>query len=80
MLNALTLIVVALPFRDTAASARGIAALLAFLWAWMGLAYHFAFFTAINPSWPAGGSRPGSAQWRWAPTRPGSADDYPSAR
>lgn len=27
----------------------GISAILAFLWAWLGLAYHYAFFTAISP-------------------------------
>ena len=27
----------------------GVSAILAFLWGWMGLAYHLAFFTAISP-------------------------------
>lgn len=27
----------------------GVSAILAFLWGWLGLAYHLAFFTAINP-------------------------------
>ena len=30
-------------------SGVGISAILAFLWAWMGLAYHLAFFSSINP-------------------------------
>lgn len=34
------------------ASGAAISALLALLWAWMGLAYHLAFFNAINPLAP----------------------------
>lgn len=30
-------------------SAVGVSAILAFLWAWLGLAYHLAFFAVINP-------------------------------
>lgn len=30
-------------------SSVGVSAILAFLWAWMGLAYHLAFFTSISP-------------------------------
>ncbi len=30
-------------------SGVGVSAILAFLWAWMGIAYHFAFFTSISP-------------------------------
>jgi hypothetical protein len=30
--------------------AQPVAWILAFLWAWMALAYHFAFFTRINPA------------------------------
>lgn len=30
-------------------SGVAVSAILAFLWAWLGLAYHLAFFTAINP-------------------------------
>jgi hypothetical protein len=29
---------------------RWVAGMLAFLWAWMGIAYHWVFFTAINPA------------------------------
>lgn len=29
---------------------RGVAAILAFLWLWMGVVYHLAFFRAINPA------------------------------
>ncbi len=29
---------------------KGIVAILAFLWIWIGTAYHLAFFTAINPA------------------------------
>ncbi len=31
-------------------SSRIISAILAFFWAWMAIAYHFAFFAAINPA------------------------------
>ena len=41
-----TLVLAALP---RAFSGAAISALLALLWAWMGLAYHLAFFSAINP-------------------------------
>ena len=30
-------------------SGVGVSTILAFLWAWMGIAYHFAFFTSISP-------------------------------
>jgi hypothetical protein len=30
-------------------SGRALSAVLAFLWAWLGVAYHLAFFTSINP-------------------------------
>ena len=30
-------------------SGVGVSAILVFLWGWLGLAYHLAFFTAINP-------------------------------
>jgi hypothetical protein len=40
------LVVVAVPGQR----ARAVAWMLALLWAWMGVAYHFAFFTAINPA------------------------------
>lgn len=49
VLNLVALAVVALVFRGSTASGRWVAALLALLWAWMALAYHFAFFAAINP-------------------------------
>jgi hypothetical protein len=32
------------------ASSRAVSAILAGLWAWMGIAYHALFFTAINPA------------------------------
>jgi Family of unknown function (DUF6064) len=34
---------------NLAYSSVGISAILAVLWAWQGLAYHFAFFSVINP-------------------------------
>lgn len=48
-------------------SGAAISAILAFLWAWLGLAYHFAFFTAVNPAaWAFGGvSLAGAAIFFW---------------
>ena len=40
-------VLVAVPRRWSGA---GVSAILAFLWAWIGLAYHLAFFTTINPA------------------------------
>ncbi len=37
-------------FRKSALSNRLIAAILGFLWIWIGIAYHWSFFTAINPA------------------------------
>ena len=50
---ALTLVAVgalALVWSRQAWSARAIWVVLAFLWAWIGVVYHLAFFTAINPA------------------------------
>ena len=41
---------IALLFSSRAGASRAIALLLAFFWAWMAIAYHFAFFSAINPA------------------------------
>src|SRR5512133_925784 len=46
----LAIAVVLLLFRPRPYGDRLIAAVLAFFWAWMGIAYHFAFFAAINPA------------------------------
>jgi hypothetical protein len=50
LLNALALGAIALLFRARPSSSRWIAALLSFSWAWMAVAYHFLFFSAINPA------------------------------
>jgi hypothetical protein len=57
------LVVIALPGQR----ARAVAWTLALLWAWMGIAYHFAFFTAINPAaWAFGAlSLVGAALFGW---------------
>lgn len=47
-LNLLGVIAVALWIWRRPAFDRLIAAILALLWAWTGIAYHLAFFTAIN--------------------------------
>lgn len=49
ILLALALAAMALAARPTARSDQSTAAVLAVLWLWQGLAYHLAFFTAINP-------------------------------
>jgi hypothetical protein len=49
LLVALAVVAVALVAFRRPWSGAGISAILAFLWAWLGLAYHLAFFTAINP-------------------------------
>ncbi|WP_114974114.1 DUF6064 family protein [Rhodoferax ferrireducens] len=45
----LALMTLAFVFYPRRWSGAVISAILAFLWAWLGLAYHLAFFTAINP-------------------------------
>lgn len=50
LLNALGLTAVYLALRNPfAGSDRVVAGILAFLWAWLALAYHVAFFADINP-------------------------------
>lgn len=52
----LAVAVVFLLLRPIAAANRLISTMLALFWAWMAIAYHFAFFTAINPAaWLFGG-------------------------
>lgn len=51
-LLAFGLAAVALAVRGTGRAGRGVALILAFLWAWMAVAYHLAFFHAINPLAP----------------------------
>ncbi len=48
-LVALALAAIALVVVPGRWSGVGVSAILAFLWAWLGLAYHLAFFTSINP-------------------------------
>lgn len=45
----LALVVLGLIFFRHRWSGIGVSAILAFLWGWLGLAYHLAFFAAINP-------------------------------
>ena len=49
-LNLLGLTAVFLAIRKTVHSNRLIAVILAFYWLWIGLAYHYSFFTHINPA------------------------------
>jgi hypothetical protein len=50
VLNLLGLAAIVLAVKKYAFSNRLILAILTFLWLWIGIAYHFAFFTAINPA------------------------------
>lgn len=45
----LAVIAVVLVFVPNRRSGVGVSAILAFLWAWLALAYHLPFFTRINP-------------------------------
>lgn len=49
LLLALGLLAVVLLISQRKNASVGISAILTFLWAWQALAYHLAFFTAINP-------------------------------
>lgn len=56
VLTLLAVAVVFLLFRPIAEANRLISAVLALFWVWMAIAYHFVFFTAINPAaWLFGG-------------------------
>jgi hypothetical protein len=64
VLNALALLVIALVIRGRPAHGRWIAAVLAVLWAWMAVAYHFAYFVSINPAaWFFGALSLAGALW-----------------
>jgi len=49
-LTAAALVSVALLFSSRVWASRVISFLMALLWAWMAVAYHFAFFSSINPA------------------------------
>lgn len=49
-LTGLAVVTLALVWSRRAWAARAICAALALLWAWSGIAYHLAFFAAINPA------------------------------
>lgn len=50
VLDAVALVVLVLIHRGRPAGGRWVAGALALLWAWVAIAYHFAYFTAINPA------------------------------
>lgn len=50
LLNLLALGAVILAIVKRKYTDRAISAILAFLWLWIGIAYHFAFFKVINPA------------------------------
>ncbi len=49
-LAAAALACIALLYAPRERASRAISLLLALLWAWMAIAYHFVYFTAINPA------------------------------
>jgi hypothetical protein len=64
VLVGMALAVIALVIRGKPGDGRWVSLMLAILWAWMALAYHFAFFTAINPAaWAFGGTFLLGALW-----------------
>jgi hypothetical protein len=50
VLNILALVAMVLAWRAKAGDGRWVAGILAGMWTWMALAYHVAFFTAVNPA------------------------------
>jgi uncharacterized protein DUF6064 len=50
LLTALAILSFGLAWRPTPWTGRAVSAVVALLWAWMAVAYHFAFFTDINPA------------------------------
>ena len=50
LLNLLALAAIAFIFRTRPWTDRAISVILSALWTWMAIAYHFAFFTSINPA------------------------------
>jgi uncharacterized protein DUF6064 len=73
-LDAAALACVALLFRKGATAGRGIPALLALLWSWVAVAYHFVFFSAVNPAaWLFGGvTLAGALVFLWLGTMKGA--------
>lgn len=67
VLLALALAAIVLVVRPRRRSGVVVSAILAGLWAWMGLGYHLAFFTAINPLAGvfAGASLAGAGLFLW---------------
>jgi len=49
-LHLLAFAAIALLFREGRWKGQLISTILSFLWGWMGIGYHFLFFTAINPA------------------------------
>jgi hypothetical protein len=67
VLHVLALMALGLVFRPRRWSGAVVSAIIAGLWAWLGLAYHLAFFAAINPLAYvfAGFSAAGAAVFFW---------------
>jgi hypothetical protein len=52
VLGILAVALLVIPFHSPEAAGRVVSFGLAFLWAWLGIAYHLAFFWAVNPLAP----------------------------
>jgi hypothetical protein len=64
ILTGLAIAIIILLFSARQYKNRLISAVLSFFWAWMAIAYHFTFFTAINPAaWFFGGFFLAGALW-----------------
>lgn len=64
ILNLLALAAVILLYRARPLESRLLSAVVAFLWGWMAIAYHFTFFIAINSAaWLFGGVFIAGALW-----------------
>ena len=50
LLNVLAVLAIVLAWRGKEREGRLVSAILSVLWGWMAVAYHAAFFTAINPA------------------------------
>ena len=73
-LNAVALVCIGLAFRGGTSAGRWVSALLALLWFWVAVAYHFAFFSGINPAaWLFGGiTLAGALVFLWLGTLKGA--------
>jgi hypothetical protein len=76
VLTALAVVMAGLVLRGGRAASTAVSAALALLWAWTALAYHWAYFTAINPAAWAFGALflVGAASFAWSGVVAGKLD------